>query len=155
MTGETPAKPGWTYLTFLVTATSTTSAVAFVGKSAGSLGIALDDISLTSIPKGTSTISGQVFADGNGDGKKGIDAIGLSGWTVYIDLNNNGTLDTADLKFTTDHLGKFSFGSLAAGTYKVRIVAQSGWKLTTPVVLTVTVGAGQTSSTSLFGEQPI
>jgi len=155
VTGETPTKPGWTYVAFMVTATSKSSAVAFVGKSAGSLGIALDDISLTTIPSGTSTISGQVFADGNGDGKKGIDAIGLAGWTVYIDLNNSGTLDQFDLKVTTDHLGKFSFGTLAAGTYKLRIVAQTGWKLTTPAVLTVTVGAGQTSLTSLFGEQPI
>jgi hypothetical protein len=154
-TGETPTNPGWTYVSFIVTATSKSSAVAFVGKSVGTLGIALDDISLTTIPTGTSTISGQVFADGNGDGKKGIDAIGLSGWTVYIDLNNSGTLDQFDLKVTTDHFGKFLFGTLAAGTYKLRIVAQTGWKLTTAAVLTVTVGAGQTSLTSLFGEQPI
>ncbi|HEX4794488.1 MAG TPA: SdrD B-like domain-containing protein [Humisphaera sp.] len=154
-TGETPNKPGWTYVSFIVTATTTSSAVAFVGKSLGSLGIALDDISLTAIPSGTSAVSGQVFADGNGDGKKGIDAIGLSGWTVWIDLNNNGTLDGADLKLTTDHLGKFSFSALAAGTYKLHIVAQSGWKLTTAPILTVSVAAGQTSSTSLFGEQPI
>jgi hypothetical protein len=56
---------------------------------------------------------------------------------------------------TTDHLGKFSIGQLAAGTYKVHIVQQTGWKLTTAPVLTITLANAQASTTSLFGEQPI
>jgi len=155
VTGETPAKPGWVYKTFTLTATSTSSTISFVGTSAGTLGIAVDDISFTAIPAGTASISGQVFADGNGDGKKGIDAIGLSGWTVWIDLNGNGTLDSADVKVTTDHFGKFTIGQLAAGTYKLHVVQQIGWKLTTPAILTITLTNGQASTTSLFGEQPI
>jgi choice-of-anchor C domain-containing protein len=155
VTGETPSKPAWVYKQFTLTATSTSSTISFVGTSAGGLGIALDDISFTAIAAGRASISGQVFADGNGDGHKGIDAIGLSGWTVWIDINGNGTLDTGDLKVTTDHLGKFSIGQLAAGTYKVHIVQQTGWKLTTAPVLTITLANAQASTTSLFGEQPI
>ena len=155
VTGETPTKPGWVYKQFTLTATSKSSTISFVGTSVGSLGIALDDISFTAIPAGTASISGQVFGDGNGDGKKGIDAIGLSGWTVWIDLNGNGTLDTSDIKVTTNHLGKFTFGQLAAGTYKLHIVQQTGWKLTTAAIVTVTLTNGQVSTTSLFGEQPI
>ena len=43
-------------------------------------------ISFTAIPAGTASISGQVFGDGNGDGKKGIDAIGLSGTSAGAQL---------------------------------------------------------------------
>ena len=155
VTEETPSKPGWIYKTFTLMATSTSSTIAFVSTSAGFQGIALDDISFTAIPAGTASVSGEVFADGNGDGKKGIDAIGLSGWTVWIDLNGNGTLDSADVKVTTDHFGNFTIGQLAAGTYKLHIVQQTGWKLTTPAILTITLTNGQASTTSLFGEQPI
>jgi hypothetical protein len=153
--GETPAKPGWTYVSYAVTATSATSTVTFAGTSAGSLGAMLDDVSLVEQPLGTASISGQVFADGNGDGKKGIDAIGLSGWKAWLDLNNNGVLDTTDLTATTDHLGNFSFINLAAGTYKVHVVAQTGWKLTTPSAVSVTLTAGQKAVNELFGEQPV
>src|SRR5262249_8534168 len=38
------------------------------------------------------TISGQVFNDLNGDGSKAGDP-GLSGWTTYLDRNNNNALD--------------------------------------------------------------
>src|SRR5258708_33636369 len=55
-TGETPTKPGWAYKQFIVTAASTSSTVTFVGTSGGSLGIALDDISLTSMPAATASL---------------------------------------------------------------------------------------------------
>jgi hypothetical protein len=152
--GSNPASPPWTTVTYLVTAKSSASAVTFVAKSAGTLGMAIDAVSLTAVPFGTASISGQVFADGNGDGIKGVDAIGLSGWKVYIDLNNNGSFDTGDIVSTTDHLGKFSFTGLAAGTYKVKIVQQTGWKLTTSATLSITVSTTAVSG-KLFGEQPM
>jgi uncharacterized protein (DUF2141 family) len=153
--GLTPQNAGWSYVEYLVVATSTTSAVTIKGTSPGSLGIAVDNVSLTEMPFGTASIAGQVFADGNGDGIKGTDAIGLSGWTVYIDTNNNGKLDTNEISAVTDRFGNYTIGSLAAGSYKLRVVQQTNWKLTTPAPLSITLTAGQKLTNKLFGEQPI
>jgi hypothetical protein len=42
-----------------------------------------------------------------------------------------------------------------AGTYKLRVVQQTGWKLTTPSIVTVVLATGQQSTNKLFGEQPV
>ncbi len=154
VTGETAAKPGWQTSTYLVTASSASSAVSFINTTAGAAGMALDNVTLTAVSFGTGAIGGQVFADGNGDGQKGTDAIGLPGWKVYLDLNANGVLDSADRVTTTDHLGNYSFTNLGAGTYTVRIVAQSGWKTTTAASVVVPVTSTVVKN-KLFGEQPI
>lgn len=152
--GLTSTAPGWQSSQFLVTATSSSSAVTFIAKSPGTLGMAIDKVSLVAAPTGTASISGQVFADGNGDGVKGADAIGLGGWSVYLDLNNNAKLDTNELSVKTDRFGNYSIKGLAAGTHKVRVVQQANWKLTTPAVLSLTVTSNALTN-KLFGEQPI
>jgi hypothetical protein len=152
--GLSGSSPGFATVTILVTATSASSALSFICDSAGTLGTMIDNVSLTAVPFGTAAITGQVFADGNGDGIKGTDAIGLSGWTVYIDLDKNGILDTGDIVTTTDHFGNFSIANLAAGTYTVKIATQVGWKTTTPASINVPVTT-TTITDKLFGEQPI
>ncbi len=79
-----------------------------------------------------STISGVVFSDSNKDGIRTAGERGLSGITVYLDLNNNSILDagepetqtSADLYYTpaVDEAGAYSFTHLAQGTYTVRAV---------------------------------
>jgi hypothetical protein len=40
-------------------------------------------------------VSGTVFNDLNSDGVRDVGESGIAGRTVYIDVNNNSTLDTA------------------------------------------------------------
>ena len=100
------------------------------------------------------TISGTVFNDANKDAKKENTEAGLANWKVYIDANNNGKLDAGEKSITTTSTGTWSFGSLAAGTYIIRIVQQTGYTRTTPTAgsYTITVAAGATASGKLFGE---
>jgi len=100
------------------------------------------------------TISGTVFDDANKDGKKESTEAGLGNWKVYIDANNNGKLDAGEKSVTTSSTGAWSFGSLAAGTYIIRIVQQTGFTRTTPAggSYTITVAAGATVGGKLFGE---
>ena len=56
----------------------------------------------------TFSINGRVFHDANGDRVQQADEPGLSGWTVYLDANSNGTLDSTfgtGGKVTTDFAG--------------------------------------------------
>lgn len=51
------------------------------------------------------SIQGQKFHDQDGDGEKDPLELGLSGWIVYIDANNNGLRDIASLPTTIDATG--------------------------------------------------
>jgi hypothetical protein len=57
----------------------------------------------------------------------------------------------------TDASGNYSFKDLVAGTYRVRVVQQSGWTRTTPTAgyHSITLTSGQTSTGRLFGERRV
>ncbi|AFZ20509.1 DVUA0089 family protein [Allocoleopsis franciscana] len=91
-----------------------------------------------------SGIQGTKWNDLNGNGVQDTGEAGLAGWTIYLDQNNNGTLDTGETSTTTDANGNYSFTGLAAGTYTVAEVMQSGWQQTSPGA--VTNGSFETGS---------
>ena len=81
------------------------------------------------------TISGQVWNDADGDGRQTLFERGLSGWTVYVDLNNNGSVERDEPTAVTDASGNYSISNdlvIRLGTYHVRGVMQSGWRPTAP-----------------------
>ena len=79
------------------------------------------------------TIEGFKWYDGDGDGQwDQPDEPGLEGWTIYIDANANGQLDTGEQSTTTAADGSYSFGDLDAGTYSVAEVLKPGWSQTYP-----------------------
>ena len=78
------------------------------------------------------SISGYKWNDTDGDGLWDSGEVGLSGWTVYIDANQNGSLDTGELSTVTEENGFYSFGDLQPGSYTVGEVLQSGWMQTYP-----------------------
>ena len=84
-------------------------------------------------PGGSFKISGTKYEDLNGDVAKDSFDPGLSGWTIYLDANNNGVLDEGEQFRVTDAEGKYLFEELTPGTYTVREVLQTGWTQTAPV----------------------
>ena len=100
------------------------------------------------------SISGYVFHDFNRDMMLGTGDTGLSGWTVYLDTDNDSVLDASEQKATTDATGKYVFSNLSAGTYKIRIVLQSGYIQTMPSSNfgnNATLTTGQTITGKNFG----
>jgi hypothetical protein len=102
-------------------------------------------------------ISGNVFNDANGDRLKNSGELGLSSWRVFIDADSDGLWDSTEKYAFSDGSGNYSFKTLSAGTYKLRVVQQSGWTRTTPTAgyHSVTLSAGQTATGKLFGERRI
>ena len=97
------------------------------------------------------SIRGTVFNDLNADAIRSVDSAtglfsepGLSGWTVFVDLNLNNALDASDLSTTTDAAGAYNFLSLNAGDYEVIEVLPPGWDVspTKDVKQTVAVTGG-------------
>lgn len=100
-------------------------------------------------------IEGHVYNDKDGDGYRHVALDGgIAGWTVYLDLNNNSAVDSGEPSTVTDVDGGYAFSGLAAGTYTVRHIAQSGYRRTQPVSTnyhTVTLSAGTVADARDFG----
>jgi hypothetical protein len=103
---------------------------------------------------GGASISGTIYNDANGNGVRDSGEAVVSGQKLFIDKNVNSILDAGEPTFTTGTAGTFTFSGLAAGTYRVREVAMSGWRWTNPSsgYYNVTVTTGQSVTGKNFGE---
>jgi hypothetical protein len=96
------------------------------------------------------TLSGLVYNDLNGDGKKQGKEPGLANWTVEL-LNTSGNIVAST---TTGSNGNYSIGGVFPGTFTLVEVLQSGWVQTQPVnppAYTITPQSGQNQSGLIFG----
>jgi protocatechuate 3,4-dioxygenase beta subunit len=92
-------------------------------------------------------IRGFKFQDTNGNRSWDSGEPGLSGWTIQLLDTNGSVLQTT----TTGSDGGYSFTGLAAGTYRVREVGQSGWVQMTVNPGDVTVISGTQAAGENFG----
>lgn len=98
------------------------------------------------------TISGMAFFDANKDGVHDPLERGLSGITVYLDSNNNGSLDAGEPTTissvdqfytpTVNEVGTYSFSHLARGTYHVREIVPAELDATPTAARELTVSVG-------------
>jgi hypothetical protein len=86
---------------------------------------------------GGGNIEGTVWNDLDGDGIRAVDAgtgeflePGLSGWTLFVDINDNFTQDPGDPSTITDDEGHYRFQNLAPRDYEVYQVLPTGWEPT-------------------------
>jgi protocatechuate 3,4-dioxygenase beta subunit len=102
-------------------------------------------------------IAGNVFNDANGNKIKDSTEAYLANWRAYVDANNDGVWQSTETSVLTDSSGAWQFNALVAGTYRIRIVQQATWTLTTPTggLFTKTLANGATSTGNLFGERKV
>jgi hypothetical protein len=77
-------------------------------------------------------IRGTKWNDVNANGVRDAGEPGLSGWTVYCDVNNSGTLDAGDVSDVTDGSGAYELPNLPTGLYSVREIPQGTGTQTSP-----------------------
>ncbi|WP_138465234.1 S8 family serine peptidase [Poseidonocella sp. HB161398] len=73
----------------------------------------------------TGTITGTLWQDGDGDGRRDPGEAVLAGHRVWIDLDGDGTRQAAEPQTGTD--GSYRFSGLAEGAYSLRQELQAGW----------------------------
>lgn len=80
-------------------------------------------------------ITGRKFHDRNGNGERDFDEEGLPGWTIYLDLDNNGHFELGqDIHTVTGGHGHYLFAAAASeAPYMVREMLKAGWEATVPV----------------------
>jgi hypothetical protein len=96
----------------------------------------------------TSSISGIVYNDLNGNGSKDADEPGLRGWTVNI----SGPMTASAV---TDTFGNYTFISLPFGAYTISEAVQAGWTQTAPSPpnYAVTISGPSSLTNYHFGNQ--
>ena len=96
-------------------------------------------------------INGTVFNDVDANGNKSSGEQVLPGLTVYLDTNRNGVLDKGETGTLTDSKGTYNL-TVATGSYEVREIPLTGFRITTPASTTydLTVGSGE-STIKFFG----
>lgn len=72
------------------------------------------------------TVTGTVYSDINRNSRQDAGEIGIAGWQVFIDSNNNAVLDVGEPRTTSDASGRYTLRS-ASGTQVVRVVRPAGW----------------------------
>ena len=96
-------------------------------------------------PVAAGTISGRKFNDLNGNGIIDAGEPALSGWTIQLDINNDGSIEQTAV---TDANGMYTFTGVVAGTHKLSEVLQSGWRI---IKLPGTSSDGVVTLTSAVG----
>ncbi|OUL26792.1 hypothetical protein BV378_12275 [Nostoc sp. RF31YmG] len=86
-------------------------------------------------------INGIVWNDINGDSIKGNNEPTLTGWTIYLDSNNNNLLDAGETSTLSDSQGAYKFSNLSPNTYTVAQIIQDGYKQTYPVINVTTTAS--------------
>ena len=103
---------------------------------------ALESRVLMSAVAPAASIGGNVYNDLDANGKKGRGDVGLAGWEIYVDANNNGQLDSGEASAVSDSEGHWLISGLSAGTYIVREVLQDNWRQTGPAAGAFTIRVG-------------
>jgi len=98
------------------------------------------------------TITGIKFNDNNGNALFDNGEVPLQGWTIFVDGNNNGTLDAGEGTTVTGPDGRYTFANVPAGNYTLREVQQPGWTQTTPNPGAIGVSGG-TNAIINFGNR--
>ena len=103
---------------------------------------------IISPPPSTGSMSGIKFRDDNNNGifEPNLGEVGLPGFTIYVDSNSNGVLDSGEFSDVSDGNGNYQIANLAPGIYTVAEVRQTGFTATTAALTGVQVTANQTTS---------
>ena len=107
----------------------------------------LENINFGSRP---SVVNGKVYGDRNRNGEHDSSEVGLAGWTVELDLQDDGSVDVST---TTDAQGRYGFGDVPVGIHRVVVVPQTGFVLTVPEAgeTTVEITRGKVAEPVSFG----
>lgn len=101
-----------------------------------------------------SKISGIVFDDSDSSGTYKPQDKGISGVTVFLDANGNGSLDASEYRATTDKDGNFVFDKVPPGTYTLMQAPLLGYTQTTPAFKNLSVSGSDVTGKN-FGVRPL
>jgi ELWxxDGT repeat protein len=92
------------------------------------------------------SISGKVFNDANGNGKRDKTEKGVAGARVFLDLNNDGKRQKKEPQAITGTSGRYDMLGVSPGVYHLRQIAPPQYTISGSAATSITViGAAQTT----------
>lgn len=79
-------------------------------------------------------ILGIVFSDRNGDGVRQTSELGVAGFKVFADANENGILDDGEIYGITASNGAYFLANVPRGIVRVDVEVPASWSLTSPTI---------------------
>ena len=103
------------------------------------------------------SISGVVWHDADSNGVRADTEVGLEGWTVFLDQNNDGVLNETERSVVTPLDGSYTFSGISPSTISVGVLPKAGWRATAPASRswTVTLRSGQDLTGFHFGQHEV
>jgi len=101
------------------------------------------------------TITGTVFHDLNGNRQQDSGDVGLGGWTVFLDENQNGLLDGHEISTTTAVSGYYSFTQITPRHHYLYVTMPGGWQASKAMPEIIAPGSGQIANVNFGAYQPI
>ena len=89
----------------------------------------------------STSISGYVLDDQNGDNVSDVPAVPIVGATVWLDLNNNASLDSNEPSILTDVYGGYNLTAPSGGTFTVRTRTNGSFDTTAGSARSLTLNA--------------
>ena len=84
------------------------------------------------LPPTPADIAGNVFIDGDANGVRDIGESPISGVTLFLDLNDNGTHERLEPWTTSDSNGDYNFVMYTGGQFNVKAIQQDDMQQTLP-----------------------
>ncbi len=139
--------PGWEVAP---TFSDNQSVIVFSGVDSPAMDFANFDASASS----PGSVAGVVWNDENGNGLRDTLEHGLGSWTVFLDVNSDGILNSGESTVTTPSDGSYAFSSVSAGTVSIGVLPVTGWRGTVPLTnsRTITLKGGESRTGLDFGE---
>jgi hypothetical protein len=145
------------HFTFASTVKSPVLKITFDSSNSGGYDVGMDNVQFSQVKVGPTagTVSGNVFTDANANGKKDLAELGLAGWRVFDDVNNNGMWDSNEASTLTDASGNYKL-SLAGGTHILGVQLKRGYYQTSPHALVYNISInGNNLIGDVFGVKTI
>ena len=146
---------GNTFARFRLSTTQTLTPVGG-GPSGETVDGEVEDYQVAILPP-PAEIRGMVWNDLNGNRAQDAGESGQTGWTIYLDANNNGLLDAGERSTTTAADGSYDFYDVTPGTYKIREVPVTGWNISAPAAgfFPLTIANGDLDTDMNFGNHDV
>ncbi len=86
-------------------------------------------------PTPAGSLGGILFDDLNKNSLRDVGEPGLKDWTVYLDTNNNSSLDAGEKSVVTGATGAYSFSDVQPGNVKIGVQMRLGYSAVNVVAL--------------------
>ncbi|HYO09278.1 MAG TPA: carbohydrate-binding protein [Tepidisphaeraceae bacterium] len=138
---------GWTqWQTYTLTAPLTAGVTNIVRLESTGADLGNIDELVVAAPPALGAVAGQVFHDIDDSGTRDAGEPLVGGLTVFLDADGDALLDAGEASTTSSAAAGYSFASVPAGTYTVRVLAGLGYVQAAALAVVVSGGGSATSN---------